>query len=123
MLEHSLIFDGALPGEDAQTADMHFLFVFTGQSGPDPSKMQVLEGFRGGLPGARQRTFIFYWFLQWFLASGAKMCENHCKNQGFWASMKIAKNARTFVNFSVLGLSGGPLGARFGSQVELVGRP
>ena len=37
--------------------------------------------------------------------------------------MKIAKNARTFVNFGVLGLSGGPLGARFGSQVELVGRP
>ena len=37
--------------------------------------------------------------------------------------MKIAKNARTFVNFCVLGLSGGPLGARFGSQVELVGRP
>ena len=37
--------------------------------------------------------------------------------------MKIATNARTFVNFGVLGLSGGPLGARFGSQVELVGRP
>ena len=83
MLEHSLIFDGALPGEDAETADIHFLSVFTGQSGPDPSKMQVLEGFRGGLPGARQRTFIFYCFLQLKLTSGAKVYENHCKNQGF----------------------------------------
>ena len=62
MLEHSLIFDGALPGEDAETADIHFLSVFTGQSGPDTSKMQVLEGFRGRLAGARQRTFIFYLF-------------------------------------------------------------
>ena len=118
MLKHSLIFDGALPGEDAETADIHFLSVFTGQSGPDPSKMQVLEGFRGGLPGARQRTFIFYCFLQLKLTSGAKVYENHCKNQGFWASMKIAKNAKTFVNFGVLGLSGGlgPQLVRAGSQ-------
>ena len=83
MLEHSLIFDGALPGEDAETADIHFLLVFTSQNGPDPSKMQLLEGFRGGLPGARQPTFIFYLFLQGFLASGAKMYENHYKNHGF----------------------------------------
>ena len=83
MLEHSLIFDGALPGEDTQTADMHFLLVFTGQNGPDPSKMQLLEGFRGRLRGARQPTFIFYWFLQGKLAPGAKMYENHCKNHGF----------------------------------------
>ena len=83
MLEHSLIFDGALPGEDAETADIHFLLVFIGQSGPDPSKMQVWEGFRAGLPEARQPTLIFYLFLQWFWASGAKMYENHYKKHGF----------------------------------------
>ena len=73
MQEDSLIFDGALPGEDAETADIHFLLVFTSQSGPDPSKMQVLEGFRGGLAGARQATFIFYRFSQVKMASGAKV--------------------------------------------------
>ena len=77
MLKLSPIVDGPLPGEDAQTADVHFLLVFTNQNGPDPSKMQLLEGFRGRLPGARQPTFIFYSFLQGFWASGAKMYENN----------------------------------------------
>ena len=83
MLEHSLTVDGALPGEDAETADIHFLLVFTSQSGPDPSKMQVLEWFRGGLAGARQWTFMFYVFPQVCQASGGQVYENNCKTPGF----------------------------------------
>ena len=53
-----------IPGEDAQTAEMRFYRKIQARLGMTPPKMQVLEGFRGGLPGARERTLIFYRILQ-----------------------------------------------------------